>query len=749
MPTVATTRISPDCATLPGNSQCSTPGAAWPRSEGPSSRPAHSSPTTEGCPNRRMSAPSRRAVTARTTRSAQKTSIMCSSGDCRVTPRGMTPSSPGQTGIARTSFGEAYLRVTPDYLGSARRQQRLEEHKVASKQVSEKEARQVAEAAREAEWKLPSFGKELFLGNFRLDLIHPQPKLSAEATEKGERFLAELRTFLENKVDPLQIERDAKISDDVVKGLKEMGALGMKIPVEYGGLGLSQVYYNKALALTGVWHSALSTLLSAHQSIGLPQPLMLFGSEEQKSEWLPKVARTHISAFLLTEPDVGSDPARMGAKAVPTEDGSGYVINGTKLWATNGAVADVVVVMAVVPPDKEKGRRGGISAFVVPCDAEGITVERRNAFMGLRGIENSVTVFKDLFVPKANLIGKEGMGLKIALTTLNTGRLSLPAICASQAKYSLKIVREWGNERVQWGVPVGKHDAIAQKTAFIAGTAFGLEAMLDVASRLADEKRNDIRIEAALAKLYGSEMGWQVIDEMVQVRGGRGYETAEALKARGEKPIPAEQMLRDMRINRIFEGSTEIMHLLIAREAVDQHLQIAGDVLEADTPIQDKAKSALSASKFYAKWLPKLVVGEGHKPRAYDEFAELAHYVRYAERSSRRLARSTFYAMGRWQAKLEQRQSFLGRIVDIGAELFAISAAVVYADTIAREQPERADAARELADLFCAQAKRRADGLFHDLWSNDDDQGYKTAMNLLDGRYTWLEEGVADPSDFR
>src|SRR3954464_7007149 len=320
--------------------------------------------------------------------------------------------------------------------------------RMATTDVSEREARQVAEAAREQDWKLPSFGKELFLGNFRLDLIHPQPKLSADAVEKGERFLAELRTFLENKVDPLQIERDAKIPEDVVDGLKEMGALGMKIPTEYGGLGLSQGYYNKALAMAGVWHSSISTLLSAHQSIGLPQPLMLFGSQEQKQEWLPKLARTHISAFLLTEPDVGSDPARMSSSAIPTDDGRGYTINGTKLWATNGAVADVVVVMAVVPKDKAKNGKGGISAFIVPYDADGITAEHRNQFMGLRGIENSVTVFKDVFVPKDNLIGKEGAGLKIALTTLNTGRLSLPAICASQAKYAWKVVLEFGTERV-------------------------------------------------------------------------------------------------------------------------------------------------------------------------------------------------------------------------------------------------------------------------------------------------------------
>jgi alkylation response protein AidB-like acyl-CoA dehydrogenase len=617
--------------------------------------------------------------------------------------------------------------------------------------VSEKQARDVVEAAREAEWTLPSFGKQLFLGDFRLDLIHPQPRLDPNKVANGERFLARLRGFLETEVDPLEIEREAKIPDHVIAGLKKIGALGIKVPEDYGGLGLSQVYYNRALALAGVWHGSLCALLSAHQSIGVAEPMRMFGSEEQKRKWLPLVAKDHISAFLLTEPDVGSDPARMGSTATPVYDDlvatpveGGYRLSGRKLWATNGTIADIAVVMAKVP--KGEGHHGGISAFVVRYDTEGITVEHRNTFMGLRGIENSVTRLDNVFVPQEDRIAREGDGLRIALSTLNTGRLALMASAAGAAKWATKIAREWSMERVQWGRPIGKHDAVAQKVAFIAGSAFGLEAMLDVAGRLADNHANDVRIEAALCKVYGSELAWRVADELLQIRGGRGYETAASLKARGEKPVPVEQMMRDIRVNRIFEGSSEIMHLLIAREAVDQHLQAAGDLLTPGGDVKANADAALKAGIFYSKWLPQLAVGKGQNPRSYDEFGPLATYLRYVERSSRKLARSTFYGMARWQAKLEQKQSFLGRIVDIGAELFAIAAAVCYADTIGREHPERRTEALELATLFSQQAKRRADKLFHELWANDDDANYAAAQRVLTGRYGWLEDGVADPS---
>ena len=607
-----------------------------------------------------------------------------------------------------------------------------------------KEARAISEAARESDWRLPSFGKGLYLGNFQPELISPQPDMPAAAVEKGERFLSALGAFLEGEVDPQAIEREDKIPDEVIAGFKDLGALGMKVPEEYGGLGLSQVYYNRALMLAGTWHSSLSTLLSAHQSIGLAQPLLLFGSEEQKREWLPKVCSTHLSAFALTEPGVGSDPARVSSTATPTEDGAGYLLNGRKLWTTNGTVADVLVVLAKVP--RSEGRKGGITAFIVPSVTDGVVVESRIEFMGLRGIENSQTRYTDAYVPAENVIGREGLGLKIALATLNTGRLALPAVCAGVSKWATKIAREFASQRVQWGKPIGEHDEVSQRIAFIAATAFGLEAMLDVASRLADEKRNDVRIEAALAKLYGSEMGWRVVDELMQVCGGRGYETARSLQTRGLRGVPVEQTMRDMRVNRIFEGSTEIMHLIIAREALDQHLQVAGDLMEADLPVDRKAKALGKAGAFYATWYPRLAVGRGQAPQSYATFGELAGQMRFIERASRKLARSTFYGMTRWQADTEAHGAFLGRIVDIGAELFAMSAAVVYTQTAVREHPERAAETRELAEAFCNQAQHRTERLFHELWSNADAPNHRLALDVLSGRHTWLEAGIVDPS---
>ncbi|NIH87832.1 acyl-CoA dehydrogenase family protein [Amycolatopsis granulosa] len=609
--------------------------------------------------------------------------------------------------------------------------------------VTEQEARAVAEEARESGWRKPSFAKELYLGRFRLDLVHPHPRADPAAAAKAGAFLTRLREYAET-LDGTVIEREARIPDEYVKGLAELGCFGIKIPEEYGGLGLSQVTYNRALALLASVHPTLGVLLSAHQSIGVPEPLKLAGTPEQKAKFLPRCAEGAVTAFLLTEPDVGSDPARLATTATPTGDGA-YLLDGVKLWTTNGVVAELVVVMARVP--RGEGHRGGITAFIVEMDSPGITVERRNAFMGLRGIENGVTRFHQVRVPADAVVGGEGKGLKIALATLNTGRLSIPSMCAGAGKWCLKIAREWSAARVQWGKPIAEHAAVANKISFIAATTYALESVQELSGHMSDEGRNDIRIEAALAKLYASEMSCKIADELMQIRGGRGYETAESLAARGERAAGVEQLVRDLRINRIFEGSTEIMHLLIAREAVDAHLAAAGALAEADAGLPAKAKAAAKASGFYAKWLPQLVAGRGQVPTSFAEFGQLAPHLRYVERTARKLARSTFYGMARWQAGLEQRQGFLGRIVDIGAELFAMSAACVRAEMQRQDDKREGEAAYELADVFCRQARLRIEALFEKLWHNTDDADRRLTGRVLDGAHTWLEEGVLDPSE--
>jgi alkylation response protein AidB-like acyl-CoA dehydrogenase len=625
-----------------------------------------------------------------------------------------------------------------------------------TRDVTEREARAVAEDARESGWTRPSFAKELYLGRFDLSLIHPHPRSKPDDVARGNEFLTRLTAYC-TSIDSARIERENQIPDEVLRDLAGLGVFGLKIPREYGGLGLSTSYYGKALMVLGSTHPSLGTLASAHQSIGVPEPVKMFGTDAQKKAFLPRCASGAISAFLLTEPDVGSDPARVAATATPVDGGSAYVLDGVKLWTTNGVIAELVVVMARVP--KHAGGPGGITTFVVEADSPGITVENRNAFMGLKGIENGVTRFHQVRVPAENRLGKEGQGLKIALTTLNTGRLAIPAACAAGGKWCLKIAREWSATRVQWGRPVGEHSAIGQKLSFMAATTFALEAVLELSAELNDAGSKDIRIEAALAKLWSSEMAWLIADELVQIRGGRGYETAASLAARGERAVPAEQVLRDLRINRIFEGSTEIMHLLIAREAVDTHLAAAGDLAVADATLGRKAKAAAKASGFYARWLPQLVTGRGGAVNAYDEFGPLADHLRYVERTSRKLARHTFYGMSRWQAGLEHRQGFLARIVDIGAELFAMAAACSRAEMLrsnaaadvaaggADTGTAHGEAAYELADAFCEQSRVRVEELFHRLWNNTDDVDRRIATRALAGDYAWLEAGVLDPSE--
>ena len=608
------------------------------------------------------------------------------------------------------------------------------------------EALEVTEAAREAHWHAPSLIAELFLGRVRSDLFVPFPEQPPDDRRIGDELLAKLERFLKESVDPDEIDRTGELPPAVIQGLAQLGCFGMKIPTAYGGLGLSQTNYSRAITLLGGYCGSTTVWLSAHQSIGAPQPLMLFGTEEQKRRYLPRLAQGVISAFALTEPDVGSDPANMQTTATPIEGGQWYLLNGEKLWCTNGPVAEIVVVMAKTPPVVVRGKeRKQITAFIVERSMPGFEVVHRCGFMGLRGIQNGVLRFTNVRVPAANILAGPGLGLKLALTTLNAGRIAIPAACVGTAKRCLQIVRPWANERVQWGGPIGTHEAVAVKIGEMAATTFAMEAMVSLSAALVDGKRTDIRLEAALAKLYCSEACWRIVDDALQIRGGRGYETAQSLRARGETPAPVERMLRDTRINLIIEGTSQIMRLFIAREALDAHLRRVGACLDPRQPLAKRLQAVAAAAWFYLCWYPRQWLPAARWRQGWDR--RLSRHMVFVKRISHGLARELFHGAARHQTRLAARQQLLGRLVDIGAELFAMSAACAKAQAMSDGvRPQRGQtptpSSVELADLFCRLATRRIHQTLAVLHHNDDRRCSRAAADVLSGRYTWLEAGI-------
>lgn len=615
-----------------------------------------------------------------------------------------------------------------------------------TKLATEQEAREVAEAAREKDWEKRSFAKALFEGRFQVGLLHPHPEPEPEEEARAAEFLERLEVFARDHIDGDAIDREGWVPQEVLDGLAEIGAFGMKIPPRYGGIGLSQRSYNKALAIVASRCGATGAFLSAHQSIGVPGPILKFGTQEQKDRYLPRLARGELSAFALTEADVGSDPANMSTTAELSADGTHYVLEGEKLWCTNGPRADIIIVMASTAP-REGSTRRRISAFVVETAWDGVEVETECHFMGLRGLSNGVLRFRGVKVPRENLVWGEGKGLKLALITLNTGRLALPAFCAAAGKGSMEMCRDWAGKRVQWGLPVGRHDAVAQMLGKMAADTYAMDAVVELTGAMADSGTFDIRLEAAIAKMWATEVGWDLVNDALQVRGGRGYETHDSLLSRGETPYPVERYLRDMRINTIFEGSSEIMRLFIAREAVDQHLKVAGDLVDPKAPIGAKLAALVRAGAFYAWWYPSRFMGWSFWPK-YREFGPLAGHMRFVARTSRKLARSTFHAMVRFGPKLERRQAVLGRIVDVGTELFVMTAVCVRTQMLLKKDPSDTSP-RTLADLYCRHARRRIQQRFDSLFDNDDVATYQVARQMLDGRYEWLEKGIVSLETYR
>ena len=611
-------------------------------------------------------------------------------------------------------------------------------------------AMQLAEDARQVEWENVSFTAEVFKGDFRWDLLHPFPAQSAEDRRIGDEYIEKIRPVIEKHVDPWQIDEDGEYPRESLEALAAAGLFGMKIPKEYGGLGLSVTNYARVLGFLGGYCASTVAFVSAHQSIGVPQPLKEFGTEEQKRKYLPRLAKGEISAFALTEPGVGSDPARMTTTATPSPDGSHYLLNGDKLWCTN--VTDPkTTLIAVLARTPDKVLPNGktlpqISCFVVETAWPGVERVRRSRFMGLRGIANGVVTFKDVKVPAGNLIGKPGEGLKIALATLNVGRLGIPAAAIGAGMALVEDAKWWTTTRQQWGQPIGKHQAVARLVSNYMAQLFAMKAMVYAACAFADHKNADIRLEAAAAKYWCSETLWKMFDDYLQVRGGRGYEQAKSLYARGERPNAVEMGLRDARINRIFEGSSQVMHLIMAREALDTHFKLVMPILQPKPGQKaSKREAVMRAAGFYATWLPKLFVpaGSGRLDAPHLDLRNRRHLA-YAAKTSKRLARRLFATMAKLGPALEKEQVVLGNFVDVGVELFVMAATLSYADHLAAANPSD-DSTQELANLYCCEARRRIDGHFRAVKSNFNRSYGRVATLLMEGRLDWLAAGAINP----
>jgi alkylation response protein AidB-like acyl-CoA dehydrogenase len=570
------------------------------------------------------------------------------------------------------------------------------------------------------------------------------PETSPPALDFLERFKAALIPL-----DPERVDSEGELPEPVLKTLAELGAFGIKIPTRFGGLELTQYEYQRVATLCGSVDASLTVLLSAAQSIGVPEPLRLFGTDEQKAKYLPRLAKGEISGFALTEKEVGCDIAKVGTYAVRViENGKtvAYRLTGDKFFITNSAKRDgeflspllIVIARIVDRPeelhDPHSQKRYG--AFIVETHWPGCSVTRLR-FEGVRGIYNGAPTFNNVSVPSENRLGSEDDGLRIALATLTVGRLTLPAACLGGLKQCLSVMRWWGRTRVQWNKPIGEHNLIGEKLCRAAAYTLALEAVMAFCGAWAN-KKGDLRLESAAAKIIGSEWYWEVVNDLFQVRGGRGFMTVESQRKSGELGIPVMRMLRDARINLVWEGTSEILRIWMAREALSPYIE-QGIALLQGSPSQKMAAPLYYARMALRSCLPFL----NPLPTSAMFGKEYARWVRFIESSSRSLTRMTLAATLRHRQSLHHKQLLLQQLVNDSLFLLPMAAMIWYAS---RPEMRTKPGILNLATYFCQDMTDRlyppSSPARRILGNKKDTIVYNLSKKIMSGEYDWLEEGI-------
>lgn len=610
----------------------------------------------------------------------------------------------------------------------------------------------IAEAERDKR-RHEGFIAELFRGHADFGMFDALDNQEPDR-EVADMLVAKLKAYFPAKLDPEAVDKTDEVPQEVMDWLCAEGFFGLKIPKEYGGYDLCQTSYMRVMAAISSYCSGAITAVSASNTIGAGFPVKAYGTKEQKLRFLPTLAKTP-SGFAFTEKEAGSDPANMRTVAVRNYDAArnvtGYQISGTKWWTTNGPRSEnsflskyLCVIAKIVDDPADIERKDYVpcfGAFIVDTDSEGIKIVQRCQFEGLRGIYNGITRYENVFVPKDQLVGEEeGNGFKIAIEALNTGRITVAGSCAAIARQSVLTETWWGKTRKQWGREIGKHEAIGSgKLVKNLADAFAMEAMAKFAGFRANDHL-DTRLEAATAKVFASERGWQIVDDALQVFGGRGYETARSLAQRGEPAIPIERIHRAFRPNRIFEGSSELLAMWVIREAIDEYKK-RGEVMLENGRYFDKAMTVTGFAKDVIRFsMPSL----NGVPGGTKMDRKLKKHLHFVVDAAKRLARSVIMAAGKYQAKLPAKQMLFQRLFWIAAELYAISAVCFYAAKL-EKQPGH-EAFSGLADYYCREARRRlseSNNLFASLSDNDDDLAKELGKALAEGKFDdWLKADI-------
>ncbi|NGZ11084.1 MAG: acyl-CoA dehydrogenase [Nitrospira sp. LK70] len=603
----------------------------------------------------------------------------------------------------------------------------------------------VAEASRDRT-PYSGFLAGLFEGVVRRELFRGQSIPPVRDTAK--EFLGQLRLLLIDKVDAESIDRDGEVGEDVLAALTDIGAFGLKIPTIYGGLGFTQSEYHRVATLLGSHDVATTVLISAHNSIGVAEPVKLIGNREQQQRFLPRLARGDISGFALTEKGAGCDIWDLRTYAIPVrEQGTltGYRLTGEKLYTTNAPRQDneflasllVVIAQIVQEPDEvtrpKSERRFG--AFVVDTRTAGCHCARLH-YMGVRGIYNGTVRLDNVFVPVADRLGQEGEGLRRALESLTIGRLTLPAACLGNLKQCLWLARSRAQQRVQYDRPIGEHTDIGGKIVRMAARVLALEALVTITGAWADAKI-DVRLESAAAKILATEWLLDSVLDLFRIYGGRGFETSQSLRLHGDLPAPVERMVRDALINVIWEGTNGILTLWIGREGLAEY------VFHGKAFLEFQISEVVQALPFFAKVASRSLNRLPRIGRWSASASPTSRWERFVTAKSRDLAQKSLWAAARHRQGLARKQLLTTCLVKAGMQLFAVESLLWY---VAQQEMRTHPLADQLLQHFCSQVESEFDpkpllSFRQSLWQ-DDSHVFRLAQDVLAGKAEWLEEGI-------